>query len=310
MRKIVVTDATFPHLDAERAIAARHGASFKAARCNSADEVLEAATDADVLLVQFAQITSAAIDRLAPNAAIVRYGLGLDNIDLKAAHEKGIRVAYVPDYATSEVADHTVTMMLTALRKIISLDHSVRSGQWDAVGTCQSMSSFTQLTVGFIGFGRIGREVHARLQPFGFSSIVYDPYADATMLMSLNARAVNLDTLFSTADVLTCHAPLTPTTRHIVSEQWLSRMKSTAVIVNTARGALVDTAAVEEALAQGRIGGVALDVFEEEPLARDSRLRQLPNVILTPHAAWYSVQSAERVQLHGVPSRMWGRGQH
>lgn len=296
MRKIVVTDATFPNLDAERTVAARYGASFKEAHCKSAAEVVEAAAEADVLLVQFATVNKAAIDRLAPNAAIVRYGLGLDNIDLKAAQEKGIRVAYVPDYATGEVADHTVTLMLTALRKIVSLDRSVRNGQWDAVGTCRPMSSFAKLTVGFIGFGRIGREVNARLQPFGFSSVVFDPYADADVLKSLNARPVDLDTLFSSADVLTCHAPLTPTTRHIVSEQRLSRMKCTAVIVNTARGALIDTAAVEEALAQSRLGGVALDVFEEEPLPRDSRLRQLPNVILTPHAAWYSAQSAERVQ--------------
>lgn len=296
MRKIVVTDATFPNLDAERSIAARYGASFIEAHCKSAAEVVEAAADADVLLVQFATVNKAAIDRLAPNAAVVRYGLGLDNIDLKAAHEKGIRVAYVPDYATGEVADHTVTLMLTALRKIVSLDRSVRSGQWDAVGTCHPMSSFAKLTVGFIGFGRIGREVNARLQPFGFSSVVFDPYADADVLKSLNARAVDLDTLFSSADVLTCHAPLTPTTRHIVSEQRLSLMKCTAVIVNTARGALIDTPAMEEALAQSRLGGVALDVFEEEPLPRDSRLRQLPNVILTPHAAWYSAQSAERVQ--------------
>jgi len=296
MPRIVVTDATFPRLEAERAVAARYGASLEEARCASPEDVVKAARGTDVLLVQFAQITREAIEVMAPNAAIVRYGLGLDNIDLTAAQRKGVRVAYVPDYATGEVADHTAALILAALRKIIALDRSVRAGKWDPVGVCRPMQSFAQSVVGFIGFGRIGREVHARLQPFGFTSIVSDPYADAATLSALSARAVDLETLFSTADVVSLHAPLTPTTRHVVNAVRLKLMKATAVIVNTARGALIDSASLEDALAENRIGGAALDVFEEEPLPADSRLRQLSNVILTPHAAWYSAQSAERVQ--------------
>jgi D-3-phosphoglycerate dehydrogenase len=194
------------------------------------------------------------------------------------------------------VADHTATLILTALRKIIPLDASMRAGQWDPVGVSRPMRSFQQSTVGFVGFGRIGREVHARLRPFGFTGLVFDPYADAAALEALQAKAVDLDTLFSTADVIALHAPLTPATKHIVNAERLKRMKPTAVIVNTARGALIDTAALEQALADKRIGGVALDVFEEEPLPADSKLLRFSNVILTPHAAWYSAQSVERVQ--------------
>lgn len=296
MPKIVVTDSTFPRLEHERAVAARYGCTLQEARCTSADDVVGAAQGADVLLVQFAQVTAKAIDGLAPNAAIVRYGIGLDNIDLQAAKHRGVRVAYVPDYATGEVADHTVALILTMLRKIVLLDRSVREGKWDPVGVCRPMPSFSQSVVGFIGFGRIAREVYARLRPFGFSGIVLDPFADAVTLESAGARSVDLLTLFSTADVVTLHAPLTPATKHVVNLEHLKLMKANAIIVNTARGALIDTEALEEALAEKLIGGAALDVFAEEPLRATSRLREFANVILTPHAAWYSAQAAERVQ--------------
>lgn len=296
MPRVVVTEVSFPSLEHERAAAARHGIRLEEVKCSSAVDVAKAASGADVLLVQFAQITSEVIEQLAPNASIVRYGLGLDNIDLKAAQRRGVRVAYVPDYATGEVADHTATLILAALRKIIPLDRSVRAGQWDPVGICRPMLSFSQSVLGFVGFGRIGREVHARMQQFGFTSIVSDPYADAATLAELHARSVDLDTVFSTADVVTLHAPLTPQTKHLVNAERLKLMKPTSFIVNTARGALIDSAALAEALEAKRIGGAALDVFEEEPLPVDSPLRTAPNLILTPHAAWYSARSAERVQ--------------
>jgi D-3-phosphoglycerate dehydrogenase / 2-oxoglutarate reductase len=294
MTRIVVTDAAFPGLERERQVASRHSAILEEARYSSAEDLVRATHGARVLLVQFAKITSGVIESLAQNAAIVRYGLGLDNIDLRTAQQRGVRVAYVPDYATGEVADHTVALILASLRKIIPLDRSVRSGGWDPVGTCKPMYAFSDMTVGFIGFGRIGREVQARLLPFGFSTVVFDPYVDVASLKP--ARAVDLETLLSIADVVTLHAPLSQTTRHIVNESRLRLMKRTSVIVNTARGALLDTPALEQALEEGRIGGAALDVFEEEPLSADSKLRVLPNVILTPHAAWYSAKSQERVQ--------------
>lgn len=296
MPRVVVTDATFPRLDHERAVIARHGAELEEARCKSEEDVVAAATGADVLLVQFAKVTRKALTKLASNAVVVRYGIGLDNLDLLAARELGIKVVYVPDYATGEVADHTAALILTALRKIIPLDQSVRDGGWDAVGTARPVKSFAESVAGFVGFGRIGREVHSRLQPFGFSSIVYDPYTPSATLSGMNARSVDLDELFATADVVTLHAPLTPATHHVVNAQRLGRMQPTAVVVNTARGGLIDPTALEEAISAGRIGGAALDVFETEPLPADSGLRRLANVILTPHAAWYSTRSAEQLQ--------------
>jgi D-3-phosphoglycerate dehydrogenase / 2-oxoglutarate reductase len=296
MPRIVITDATFPNFDSEEAVAARYGAELQHARCNSEQEVVDAASNTDVLLVQFAKLTREAVERLSPNALVVRYGIGLDNIDLEAAKEHGVKVAYVPDYATGEVADHTISLILTRLRKIVSLDQSVRDGKWDAVGVAAPVLSFSETTVGFLGFGRIGREVQARLKPFGFKTIVCDPYVDTDALAKIGAQSVGLDELFSTSDVITLHAPLTPTTRHAINAKRIDQMKSSAIIVNTSRGGLIDTAALESALLERKIAGAALDVFEQEPLPAESRLRHVPNLLLTPHAAWYSTRSAKQLQ--------------
>ncbi len=294
--KIVVTDAGFPTLSQERAVAQEFGADFVEAKCTNADDVIAAADGADILIVQFAQVTADAIAGLAPGALIVRYGIGLDNIDLAAAQAHGVKVAYVPDYATGEVADHTVSLILATLRCLLPLDRSVREEMWDAVGVSGPVRSFDETTVGFIGFGRIGQGVLSRLKPFGFKSIVADPYADPQALADLGAEAVDLDTLFDRADVITLHCPLTPETRHVVNAERLARKPGRAALVNTARGGLVDPDAIAGALETGLLRGAGLDVFEAEPLPLDSPLRACPNLILTPHAAWYSTSAIKRLQ--------------
>lgn len=296
MARVVVTDATFPSLDHERAVAAKHGAVFNVLDSCSEAEVVSAAEDADVLVVQFATVNRAAVEALPPNARIVRYGLGLDNLDLAAAEERGIKVAYVPDYATGEVADHTASLILASLRKIVALNESVRAGQWDPVGVSKPLRAFSESIVGFVGFGRIGGEVHSRLRPFGFNSIVHDPFADPGKLESQGAKPVDLDELFSSADIVTLHAPLTSETRHVVDSKRLAQMKKSAMVVNTARGALIDSESLDAALKSGAIAGAAIDVFEQEPLPEDSTLRTCPNLIMTPHAAWYSNRSVESLQ--------------
>lgn len=294
--RIVVTDAAFPALAQERAVADEFGAVFVEAGCANAADVVAAADGADVLIVQFAQVTADAIDKLRPGALIMRYGIGLDNIDLDAAKARGVKVAYVPDYATGEVADHTAALILTMLRRIVPLDRSVREGAWDAVGVAGALTTFSDVTIGFVGFGRIGQGVLARLKPFGFKSIVADPYADRAVLAELGADAVELDAVFDRADVITLHCPLTPDTRHVVNAQRHARRPGRAAIVNTARGGLVDVDALVHALRSGELRSAALDVFETEPLPADSPLRDCPNLILTPHAAWYSTRAIERLQ--------------
>ncbi len=295
-RKVVVTDYTFPSLTQEEAAASSSGAEFKAVQCRSADEVTEAVRDADVAVVQFAPMTSAAMDGLAKDAAIIRYGIGFDNIDIPAAVARGFPVGYVPDYCVDEVADHTTALILMHLRKIVPLDLSVRAGRWAAVAVAEPLNSYRETTVGFLGLGQIGRAVLDRLRPSGFRFIVADPALDDAAANALDVERVDPETLVSRADVLSLHAPATAQTTHFVSAGRLKRMKPNAFIVNTARGALVDEADLAEALKAGTIAGAALDVFQAEPLPPDSPLRDAPNLTLTPHAAWYSSAAIERLQ--------------
>lgn len=310
MTDVVVTDATFPELEAEEAAARSRGASFERAACRTAEEVAEAVRGARVAVVQFAPLSWAAVDGLAPGATVIRYGVGYDNLDLAAIRDRGLRAAYVPDYCTEEVADHTAAMLLALLRKLPQLDASVREGKWAAVKVSKPIKPFAEAQVGFLGFGRIAQAVRDRLAPFGFRFLAHDPFQQGS---HDGVRFVELPTLLAESDALSLHAPSTPETRGVIGEDALARMQPHAVVVNTARGDLIDEAALSRALRENRIGGAALDVFSTEPLPPDSPLRDAPNLLLTPHAAWYSDAAVARLQalvaeeigraLDGLPPR-------
>jgi D-3-phosphoglycerate dehydrogenase / 2-oxoglutarate reductase len=295
-RRVVVTDYTFPELAAEHAAATEEGAEFTALQCKTADDVAGAVRGADVAVVQFAPLTARAIDGLAEGAAILRYGIGFDNIDVAAANARGIPVGYVPDYCIDEVADHTVALILAQLRKLLPLDQSVRAGRWAAVAIAQPLLAYSETVIGFLGLGQIGRAVLERLRPSGFGFLVADPALDEAAATRLGVTVVDAETLVERADVLSLHVPATPQTTHFIGAARLARMKPTAFLVNTARGALVDESALAAALNNGTIGGAALDVFETEPLPENSPLRNAPNLILSPHAAWYSASAITRLQ--------------
>lgn len=294
--RVVVTDYTFPALAAETAAAHAAGAEFAAFQCRTADEVAKAVAGADVAVVQFAPMSRAAIAALAPGAAVIRYGIGFDNIDVAAANEHGVPAGYVPDYCLDEVADHTTALILMQLRKIVPLDASLRRGDWAAVKIASPMPAYSQTTIGFLGLGQIGRSVLKRLAPSGFKFIVADPMLDAATAQSLGVTLVSPEDLITASDVLSLHAPATPETTGFINAARLGRMQSGAFIVNTARGALIDEPALADALKAGAIGGAALDVFGTEPLPATSPLRDAPNLILTPHAAWYSDPAIDRLQ--------------
>ncbi|SLN64449.1 C-terminal binding protein [Roseisalinus antarcticus] len=292
--RIVVTDYTFPSLDREEAAAG--GAEFVACQCKSEQDVIAALKDATLAVVQFAPVTAAAIDGMAEGAALIRYGIGYDNIDVAAANARGFSVGYVPDYCPDEVADHTAAMLLAQLRKLPALDASVRAGDWKAVGVAKPMKPFAETLVGFFGFGQIGRGVHARLKSFGFRFAVADPALSADEAETLGIRLMDGEELFRQADAISLHAPATDATRNFVNAERLATMQPGAVIVNTSRGALIDEAALARALQDGQIAGAALDVFADEPLSDDSPLRNAPGLLLTPHAAWYSEAAIGRLQ--------------
>ncbi|MBZ9988183.1 C-terminal binding protein [Mesorhizobium sp. BH1-1-5] len=295
-RKVVITDYTFPEVSREEQAARAAGAAFEALQCSTAQDVVAAVAGADVVAVQFAPFTAAAARAVAPGATIIRYGVGYDNIDLAAARTAGLKVGYVPDYCADEVADHTAAAALALLRKLVPLDRSVRAGEWAAVRHARPMKPFDETVFGFFGMGQIGRAVHARLRGLGFRFIVADPAMSSSDAAALDVERVDSDTLLRRADIVSLHAPSTPETVGFLNADRLARMQPHAMIVNSARGQLIVEADLAAALKEGRLAGAALDVFAVEPLPLDSPLRDAPNLLLTPHAAWYSDGAIGRLQ--------------
>lgn len=294
--RVVVTDWTFPTLDQEESAAREGGAEFAAHQAKSAQEVAEAVAGARVALVQFAPFTEVAAQAMAPGGTVIRYGVGYDNIDLAAAQARGLKVGYVPDYCADEVAEHTAAMALALLRKLPQLDRSVRDGEWAAVKVARPLKPFAETTFGFFGLGQIGRAVHARLKGFGFRFAAADPGLSSQDAESLGVAVMSPEELLREADVISLHAPATAETRGWFNAARLATMRPHAVLVNSARGQLIDENDLAQALRDGTIGGAALDVFGTEPLPPGSPLRSAPNCLLSPHAAWYSDAAIGRLQ--------------
>ena len=294
---VVVTDATFPDVDVEEEAAARAaGADFVRAACRTEAEVVDAVRGARVVAGQFAPFTARAVAALAPGATVIRYGVGYDNLDTGAMAAAGVRGAYVPDYCTDEVADHTAAMILSRLRKLPLFDASVRAGDWQAVAVARPMPAFRDTTIGFFGFGRIAQSVAARMAPFGFRLIACDPFLAPGGHAAPPVEAVGFEALLARSDCISLHAPATRDTVGAFGAAAFARMKPTAILVNSARGDLVVEAELAEALRTGAIGGAALDVFGTEPLPASSPLREAPTLGLSPHAAWYSDVAVRELQ--------------
>ncbi|GAB5376149.1 MAG: C-terminal binding protein [Acuticoccus sp.] len=284
-RRVVVTDYTFPSLHQEEAAASAAGAAFAAHQAKGADAVVEAVSGADVALVQFAPFTAAAAAAMAEGGTVIRYGVGYDNIDVAAARAAGLRIGYVPDYCTDEVATHTAAAVLALLRKLLPLERSVRAGAWTAVATARPIKPADETVVGFFGLGQIGRAVLSRLKGFGFRFMAADPMLTEADAAALGVTCVSAEALLQEADIISLHAPATEATTGFFNAARLATMQPHAMLVNSARGQLINEADLAAALGEGVIGGAALDVFETEPLPAGSPLREAPNLILTPHAA-------------------------
>ena len=294
--KVVVTDYTFPTLDQESAAAQASGASFASFQCKSAEDVASAVAGADVAVVQFASFGPEAAAAVKPGATVIRYGVGYNNIDLAACVQHGLKVGYVPDYCADEVADHTAAAALTLLRKLVAMDNSVRQGEWAAVKIAKPMKPFNKTKFGFFGLGNIGRAVHARLKGFGFQFLAADPGLSEAQAAEMGVRKVTPDTLLREADIISLHAPATSETTEYFNATRLKTMQPHAMLVNSARGQLINEADLAQALTNGTIAAAALDVFHVEPLQADNPLRTAPNLLLTPHAAWYSEAAIYQLQ--------------
>jgi D-3-phosphoglycerate dehydrogenase len=265
------------------------------ASSGSADDILAVARDADAVIVCYAQITAAVIAGLARCKVIGRTGLGVDNIDVPAAAARGITVTYVPDYCLREVSDHAMALLLALARKITFSNALVQAGRWEMPAVAPLRRLDGQV-LGLLGFGNIPRALAPKAQAFGLKVIAHDPFVSADVFAARSVEGVSFDELLARADFLSVHAPLTPATRGLVNAAAFAKMKTGAMIVNTARGPLIDEAALIAALDSGRLGGAALDVVTTEPLPKDSPLLGRDNVILTPHTAYYSVESLQELQ--------------
>lgn len=295
-KRIVVPDPRFETFERERAVAERFAADFQILDCRDDADVAAALRDADIAFVNLVPVGEAALAGMRPDGLIIRYGIGFDNVDVGAARRLGVRVANIPDYGSDTVADHTVSLMLALLRRLPVYDAAIRRDGWarpDAVGPLPSLAA---TTVGLLGVGRIGWLVAARLRAFGIRVLATDPFADADRMRVRGIEPVPFEALLAQAHGLSLHLPATEATRHIIDGAALAAMRPGAVLVNTARGALIDETALAEALADGRLAGAALDVFDPEPLSPDSPLRGMPQVILTPHVGFYSEESLDALQ--------------
>jgi D-3-phosphoglycerate dehydrogenase len=293
--RVVVTDYGFPDLEFERQIAESAGAEFEAFQCKTEQQVIAAAKDADAVLVQFAPVTRAVINELSRCKVIVRYGVGIDNIDIEAARERGIIVCNVPNYCIDEVADHTFAFALCLTRQVALIDAEIRRNEWNNT-PARSMPASRQMTFVTLGFGRLARAVLDRAAACKFKIAACDPYLPAETAASVGIANLSLDEALATADVLSLHVPLNDASRHIVNARTLALLKPTSVLINTARGGLVDGVALADALNRGALAGAGLDVFEKEPLPLDHPLRSCSNALLSSHIAWYSEMSGGELQ--------------
>lgn len=299
--KVVVTDYIEPDLDWEAREMARRGVEFAAyqLKFTSAERVVEATRDADVVIVNMVPVTEPIVAGWERCRLVIRHGVGYDNVDLAALERAGIPCCYIPDYCIDEVAEHAIMLLLASARRLPAsrrvLEESSARGQWDFAGVIP-IYRITGRTVGILGCGRIGSRVYRKLQAFGVDFRIADPYLSEERKRELGIEVVDQETMFRESDFVTVHTPLTRETRHIVNAETLAMMKPTAYLINTSRGPMVDAVALAEALRKGVIAGAAVDVFDREPPPPDHPLFGAPNIILTPHLAWYSEDAAWRIR--------------
>ena len=285
---VVITDCDHDTVDPERAVLDGHDVELRRLQCRTPEEVAAQAGDADVLINQYVPITAEVLEALPRCRLVVRYGVGVDNVDVEAAAARGVWVANVPDYGRDEVADHTLALALAVLRGVAVLDRAVHAGRWD-LEAARPLRRLGTLTYGVVGCGAIGTAVGRRAAELGMRVLGYDV---AGVPSQPPIERVPLEELLSGSDLVSLHAALTRESHHLIGADALARMRPTAFLVNTARGGLVDGAALLAALDAGTLAGAALDVLEAEPPDEVGwRLARHPRVVATPHAAWYSEEA-------------------
>jgi D-3-phosphoglycerate dehydrogenase / 2-oxoglutarate reductase len=291
---VAVADSVFPNLDPTREVLSRIGAQLRIAAGPTPAAVLAVATDADALLVTYAKITAEMIQPMTRCRIISRFGIGVDNVDIAAATGAGIVVTKVPDYCIDEVSDHTLALLLALARKISFASARVHAGRWEMPAVVP-IHRLRGSVLGLVGFGRIPQLVAPKAQAFGLQVVACDPYVRPDVLARAGVESVDFARLLKISDYVSIHSPLLPETTGLFGADVFRQMKRTAYLINTARGPIVDEAALVEALDVGQLAGAGLDVMEKEPPLK-SALFGRENVIITPHVSFYSEESLVELQ--------------
>jgi D-3-phosphoglycerate dehydrogenase / 2-oxoglutarate reductase len=298
--KVAVTDFGAEDINVEKAILEPLGCEvvgpLRVPDTKDEKKLSDLVKDADYVITQFSPVTAAVIGAMEKNKIIVRYGIGVDNVDLKAAAAKNIPVCNVPDYCIDEVADSALAMILDLVRKVSAHAFLIKKGKWGLATPIAELFVLNEMTVGIVGFGRIGRSVAARLKPFRCKILVADPVVDAATVKAEGCTPVSLDELLQKSDLVTLHCPSNDHTKQMINAQTLGKMKKGAMLVNTSRGTLVKTDDLVAALQSGRISAVALDVTDPEPINMDNPLVTMDNVIINPHLASASLGAVDKLR--------------
>jgi len=296
MPRVVVTDYTFGELDTERVTLEPLGCRVDAAQCRTEEQASAFVPGADYVITQFAPLDARVVAAMDRARLIVRYGIGVDNVDLAAAAARDIPVYNIPDYCIDEVADHTLALILSLTRQTVRLTVGIRAGRWGAPRAIENFRALRDLTVGVVGCGRIGREVIRRLLPFKPRILAYDPLLSDDDARALGCERAPLERLWAESDLVTLHLPSTAETRGLVDDATFAQMKDGVLLINVARGTIVRTPALIEALHSGKVGGAALDVVDPEPIEDDSPLLGMDNVVITSHVASASVRAGQALR--------------
>jgi phosphoglycerate dehydrogenase-like enzyme len=295
MPRILYADNDYTDIELERSLFAPADIEVVVAQCKTEDDVIRHAKGCQAILLQYAPITARVVAALPELGIVSRIGAGYDTVDTEACEKAGVWVANSPDYGVGEVATHALALALASLRNIVAYDRDIKQGKWYFMSSGK-LSRPSLLTLGIVGLGRIGKRM-AHISRNVFKRVVaYDPYLIDGDFPAYVERAHSLTELAAQADVVSLHTPLTPETRGMIDRGFFDALKTGAHLVNTARGAVVNVPDLLAALDGGRLTCAGLDVLPEEPVARDSPLLTHPRVILTPHAAFYSVEAEKELR--------------
>lgn len=291
---IIVTDYDWPDLEIERSVVDGTNVELRHIDANGPEDIIANASEADALYVQYSEITADVFEALNNLKIVGRTGIGVDNVDIDSANEYNVTVVNVPSYCEDEVAVHTLALLFSSLRKVPLYDRSIKQETWDWTNG-KPIPRMEDRTWGFVGFGKIPQRISQYISGFNLDTIAYDPYQSEDELHEYGVQKVTFETLLENSDFVSVHAPLTIETKNLFSTGEFERMKESSIIVNTARGGLIDVSALDKAIESGEVAGAGLDVMPNEPPERFDLLKY-DEVVATPHVAWYSSESNDELR--------------